>query len=97
MRCFSLYIFSADDNIDQITMLVAYAAYECGYIRYAREQYLKIVDHVDKGSWSGGWAFITLCDHELGDRQAFLADLKRTVGLIPRRPPRFSLPCFHKS
>jgi tetratricopeptide (TPR) repeat protein len=89
MRCFGQALSSGDDNLDQVTMLVAYAAYECGYIRYAREQYLKIVDHVDQGSWSGGWAFITLCDHELGDRQAFLADLKRTVELDPEAATSF--------
>ena len=89
MRCFGQALSSGDDNLDQVTMLVAYAAYECGYIRYAREQYLKIVDHVDQGSWSGGWAFITLCDHELGDRQAFLADLKRTVELDPEAAASF--------
>ena len=89
MRYFGQALSSAGVGHDQVTMLVAYAAYECGYIRYAREQYLKIVDHVDKGSWSGGWAFITLCDHELGDRRAFLADLKRTVELDPEAASSF--------
>ena len=89
MRYFGQALSSAGVGHDQVTMLVAYAAYECGYIRYAREQYLKIVDHVDKGSWSGGWAFITLCDHELGDRRAFLADLKHTVELDPEAASSF--------
>ncbi len=88
-QCFDRAISSAGDQSVQILMLIAYSAYECSYIRYARERYLKIVDQVEKGSWSGGWAFVTLCDHELGDRAAFLADLKRTIEKDPEAAESF--------
>ena len=69
---------SPHDNL-QAMLLIAYSAYESGYIYLARKVFCKVVDRVEVGSWSGGWAFMALCDNDLGDREAFLHDLKKAI------------------
>lgn len=79
MRWFGTAVrMGAADEL-HIRALIAYSAYESNYIQLARTQYALIVDRVKKGSWSGGWAFMALCDHELGQREHFLTELAKAV------------------
>lgn len=74
--------FASKDDL-QAKLLIAYSAYESGYIHMARKVFSQVVDRVETGSWSGGWAFMALCDNDLGDRKAFLNDLQKAITKDP--------------
>lgn len=66
-------------NDIRIKTLVAYSTYECGYTQFAHDLFREIMDnHMGKDT-PEGWAFLALCDADLGLRQEFLADLHQAV------------------
>lgn len=68
---------SGDDI--RIKTLVAYSTYECGYTQFAHDLLREIMDNQLGTNMPEGWAFLALCDSDLGLRQEFLSDLHKAV------------------
>lgn len=75
-------------NDIRIQTLVAYSTYECGYIQFAHDLFREIMDNNLGKEVPEGWAFLALCDADLGLRQEFLSDLHQAVlqGSAKSRP-----------
>lgn len=76
------------NNDIRIQTLVAYSTYECGYTQFAHDLFREIMDNHLGKDVPEGWAFLALCDVDLGLRQEFLSDLHQAVlqGPIVSRP-----------
>jgi len=66
-------------NDIRIKTLVAYSTYECGYTQFAHDLFREIMDNNLGKDSPEGWAFLALCDVDLGLRQEFLSDLHQAV------------------
>lgn len=75
-------------NDIRIQTLVAYSTYECGYTQFAHDLFREIMDNHLGKEVPEGWAFLALCDADLGLRQEFLSDLHQAVlqGSAKSRP-----------
>lgn len=66
-------------NDIRIKTLVAYSTYECGYTQFAHDLFREIMDNQQGADVPEGWAFLALCDSDLGLRQEFLSDLHQAI------------------
>ncbi len=74
----------ASGNDIRIQALVAYSTYECGYTQFAHDLFREIMNSRLASRVPEGWAFLALCDADLGLRQEFLADLHQAVQQGPK-------------
>lgn len=75
----------ASGNDIRIQTLIAYTTYECGYTQFAHDLFREIMDkHMGKDV-PEGWAFLALCDADLGLRNEFLSDLHQAVKQGPAK------------
>ena len=75
----------ASNNDLRIQTLIAYSTYECGYTQFAHDLFREIMDGGLGKNMPEGWAFLALCDADLGLRSEFLADLHQAVLQGPLR------------
>lgn len=78
----------ASNNDIRIQTLIAYSTYECGYTQFAHDLFREIMDGRLGERLPEGWAFLALCDADLGLRSEFLADLHQAVlqGSLKSKP-----------
>ncbi len=62
-----------------VQTLIAYSTYECGYTQFAHDLFQEIMHSQLAANVPEGWAFLALCDADLGLRSEFLDDLHRAV------------------
>ncbi len=72
-------------NDIRIQTLVAYSTYECGYTQFAHDLFREIMDNSLGKDVPEGWAFLALCDADLGLRQEFLSDLHQAIQQGPTK------------
>lgn len=62
-----------------VQTLIAYSTYECGYTQFAHDLFIEIMQSALSRSVPEGWAFLALCDADLGLRSDFLEHLHRAM------------------
>jgi tetratricopeptide (TPR) repeat protein len=76
---FSRAVLTAGKDTARARLLIAYSAYDCNYVSLSHDIIYQMVvtDGVDE--FTEGWAFLALCDFDLGLREDFLMHLRRAI------------------
>lgn len=76
---FGKAVLAAGEDSARARLLIAYSAYDCNYIVLSHDIIYQMVVVEGIEEFTEGWAFLTLCDFDLGLRDDFLNHLRRAV------------------
>jgi tetratricopeptide (TPR) repeat protein len=76
---FDKAVETAGPDTAKARLLIAYSAYDCNYVNISHDIIYQMVVVEGISEFAEGWAFLTLCDFDLGLRHDFLEHLHHAI------------------
>ncbi len=83
----------SEDDRARTKMLIAYSAYDSGYINMAHQLFVELIAE-EEYEWKEASIFLALCNFDLGRREAFLSYLEKAATLCPQETKQMMAQLF---